>query len=82
MPFYFCSVGSDGTDGPTDAAGAWINQDSYLSSQEAGLYPEQYLANNDSYNFFKQTGGLIKTGPTGPGMTAGPVNRNDFVRGG
>ncbi len=64
-PFYFCSVGSDGTDGPTDAAGAWINQDSYLSSQKAGFFPEKYLANNDSYNFFKQTGGLIKTGPTG-----------------
>ena len=54
------SAGTDGTDGPTDAAGAF-------ASGKTGLHPSARaaLANNDSYHFFEQAGGLVKTGPTG-----------------
>ncbi|MCC6288840.1 MAG: DUF4147 domain-containing protein [Chitinophagaceae bacterium] len=55
------SGGTDGTDGPTDAAGAVI--DEYSLSQTT-LNPCDYLANNDAYHFFKQAGGLLFTGPT------------------
>jgi len=65
QPFYFCSIGTDGTDGPTDAAGAWIDQHSYTLSQKANLDILTYLENNDSYHFFDKLGQLIKTGPTG-----------------
>ena len=63
--FYFCSVGTDGTDGPTDAAGAWIDQDSFKKVEALGLDIDDYLNRNDSYHFFEQTENLIKTGPTG-----------------
>ncbi len=65
VPFYFCSVGTDGTDGPTDAAGAWIDQNSFNKAEKLGLDIDDYLDRNDSYYFFEQTGNLIKTGPTG-----------------
>ncbi len=65
QPFYFCSVGTDGTDGPTDAAGAWIDQNSFKRSEKIGLDIDDFLNRNDSYHFFEQTGNLIKTGPTG-----------------
>lgn len=65
QPFYFCSIGTDGTDGPTDAAGAWIDQLSFELSQKANLDILAYLNNNDSYHFFDKLGQLIKTGPTG-----------------
>ena len=57
------SVGSDGTDGPTDAAGGYADQDSIPAS----LLPEakHSLENNDAYHFLEKTGGLIKTGATG-----------------
>ena len=59
------SAGTDGSDGPTDAAGA-IAYGSTISRAEAlGLKPAEYLANNDSYRFFEALGDLIKTGPTG-----------------
>ncbi len=57
------SLGTDGTDGPTEAAGAWITPESIKKARELNLKPEEYLANNDSYNFFRQIGGLIETGP-------------------
>lgn len=53
------AVGSDGTDGPTDAAGGYADKDTY--NQE--LY--SYLDNNDSYHYLEKHDGLIKTGPTG-----------------
>jgi glycerate 2-kinase len=56
------SAGTDGTDGPTDAAGA-IADGSTIA--RARLDAAAYLANNDSYHFFERLGDLIKTGPTG-----------------
>jgi len=59
------SIGTDGIDGPTDAAGAWANISTLEHARKLGLDPEKYLARNDSYPFFKKTGNLIITGPTG-----------------
>lgn len=58
------SLGSDGIDGPTDAAGAWIFPSSREKARRLGLRPEEFLENNDSYNFFTQMNSLILTGPT------------------
>ena len=59
------SVGSDGTDGPTDAAGAYVDGDSLQELQAAGLEVHAVLRDNDSYHALKAIGGLIVTGPTG-----------------
>jgi len=59
------SAGTDGTDGPTDAAGAVIDGESIQKAGKLGLDAEEYLGNNDSYPFFKATGDLLITGPTG-----------------
>jgi glycerate 2-kinase len=59
------SAGTDGTDGPTDAAGAVVDGSTVAKARRMGLDPEQYLNNNDSYNFFRETGDLLITGPTG-----------------
>ncbi|MCF8885042.1 MAG: glycerate kinase [Aigarchaeota archaeon] len=59
------SVGTDGVDGPTDAAGAIVDNETYRESLEMGLNPIEYLLNNDSYNFFKKLGDHVITGPTG-----------------
>lgn len=59
------SAGTDGTDGPTDAAGAIVDGTTSTKAREAGLDPPEYLRNNDSYNFFSKAGGLFVTGPTG-----------------
>ncbi|GBE04256.1 putative hydroxypyruvate reductase [bacterium BMS3Abin09] len=59
------SAGTDGTDGPTDAAGAMVNGETIESARGLGLDPEKYLEENDSYNFFNKMGSLIITGPTG-----------------
>ena len=59
------SVGSDGIDGPTDAAGAVVDATTLSRGQERGLGPPAaYLDNNDSYTFFDALGDLILTGPT------------------
>jgi glycerate 2-kinase len=58
------SGGSDGEDGPTDAAGAIADQDLFLDAKEAGLATSTYLKAHDAYRFFDQIGGLVKTGPT------------------
>ncbi len=65
QPFTFVSCGSDGTDGPTDAAGAIVDQTTLKRAEEAGLSASGFLSNNDSYHFFEAMGDLIKTGPTG-----------------
>ena len=59
------SVGSDGTDGPTDAAGGMVDGSSFEKLKEAGFDFDAILADNDSYNGLKAIGGLIVTGPTG-----------------
>lgn len=59
------SLGTDGIDGPTDAAGAWADPRTIKTARALGLVPLEYLEDNDSYSFFKQTGNLIMTGPTG-----------------
>ena len=59
------SAGTDGTDGPTDAAGALVNGETIGRAMELGLDPRKYLEDNDSYNFFKEMESLIITGPTG-----------------
>ena len=61
----FCSVGSDGTDGPTDAAGGYADGKTYQSMQNAGVSPEAALAENDSYHALQAANTLIVTGPTG-----------------
>ncbi len=59
------SVGTDGRDGPTDAAGAWANAGLLDRAREAGLVAADFLRRNDSYRFFERAGGLVVTGPTG-----------------
>lgn len=59
------SVGSDGTDGPTDAAGGYVDNDTLSELCLSGVEAEQALRDNDSYNALKACGGLIITGPTG-----------------
>jgi glycerate 2-kinase len=58
------SGGSDGTDGPTEAAGALADGMTVRRGQELGLDAEMFLRNNDSYHFFKPLGDLLLTGPT------------------
>jgi glycerate-2-kinase len=59
------SAGTDGTDGPTDAAGALVDGMTVNRARSLRLDPDDYLRNNDSYNFFLKCGGLFVTGPTG-----------------
>lgn len=58
------SGGTDGEDGPTDAAGAFIDGDIAAKSQSLALDSTDYLARNDAYRFFEPLGALLKTGPT------------------
>jgi len=60
----FASVGSDGTDGPTDAAGAMASPETARRAQEKGLSIQDHLDRNDSYHFFAELSDLIMTGPT------------------
>lgn len=59
------SVGTDGIDGPTDAAGAIADSDSLARSIDCHLTYEDYLNNNDAYSFFLALNDLVLTGPTG-----------------
>ncbi|HNS90214.1 MAG TPA: glycerate kinase [Deltaproteobacteria bacterium] len=61
----FLSAGTDGNDGPTDAAGAVVDIALMKRVKAEGLNPAEYLADNDAYHFFERTGALLKTGPTG-----------------
>lgn len=63
-PALVASLGTDGTDGPTDAAGALVDTSSLGRATARGLDPDQYLVRNDSYHFFEKLGDLIRTGPT------------------
>jgi glycerate 2-kinase len=59
------SVGTDGIDGPTDAAGAIADSTTVARAAAAGLPLDHYLDDNDSYTFFRTLGDLVITGPTG-----------------
>lgn len=59
------SVGSDGTDGPTDAAGGYVDGDTMAALAGHGLDHQAMLDNNDAYHALQATGGLVMTGPTG-----------------
>ena len=66
------SVGSDGTDGPTDAAGGYADGETKAALASRGVRIHDVLAQNDAYHALEQTDGLIVTGPTG-------TNVNDFA---
>ena len=66
------ALGTDGTDGPTDAAGAVATGETVARARSLGFEPEIYLNHNDSYVFFSSLGDLIRTGPTG-------TNVNDLL---
>lgn len=59
------SVGSDGTDGPTDAAGGYVDSDTHMELKKLGVDEYEVLKENDAYHALEKVGGLIKTGPTG-----------------
>ena len=56
--------GTDGTDGPTDAAGGVVNGMTIAEGEKSGLQAREFLENNDAYNFLSRTGELLVTGPT------------------
>jgi glycerate-2-kinase len=68
----FLAAGTDGADGPTDAAGGLVEQGSVAAARLGGVTVRSALARSDSYHFLKAAGGLIITGPTG-------TNVNDIV---
>jgi hydroxypyruvate reductase len=59
------SIGTDGIDGPTDAAGAFVDAGSLERARRSGLDPPTFLRNNDSHTFFRALGDLFVTGRTG-----------------
>jgi hydroxypyruvate reductase len=61
----FGSIGTDGIDGPTDAAGAIVDTSTRTRASARGIDPIAYLRNNDSYRFFSALDDLVHTGPTG-----------------
>jgi hydroxypyruvate reductase len=63
-PVVVLSGGTDGTDGPTDAAGALADPTTLDRARRMGLEPRDFLDRNDSYPFFKRLGDLLMTGPT------------------
>lgn len=63
--FAVLSAGTDGEDGPTDAAGAVLDAELLDSVETQNLDPRRFLEMNDAYSFFQRTGGLIQTGWTG-----------------
>jgi hydroxypyruvate reductase len=66
------SVATDGTDGPTDAAGGIVDGETMVRLREKGIDVEEVLNNNDSYHALEASGDLLKTGPTG-------TNVNDLM---
>ncbi len=63
-PVVILSGGTDGTDGPTDAAGALVDGRTIARAKAAGMDPNHYLERNDSYHFFQSLGDLLITGPS------------------
>ena len=66
------ALATDGTDGPTDGAGAVITGETVSRARALGLDPLAYLEENDSYHFFSASGELLRIGPTG-------TNVNDLL---
>ena len=66
------TLATDGSDGPNDAAGGIVDGSTAEKAVRAGIDPDTYLANNDSYNFFKQIDDQFITGPTN-------TNVNDLI---
>ena len=64
-PVTILSAGTDGIDGPTDAAGSFADSETAARAAAQGLDARGFLDNNDSYHFFERMNSLIKTGPTG-----------------
>jgi hydroxypyruvate reductase len=62
---YFLAVSTDGNDGPTDAAGAYASMEILERGKSRGLDARIFLRENDSYGYFENAGGLVKTGLTG-----------------
>jgi len=62
---WIAAVGTDGTDGPTDMAGAVVDGRTVARAMSLGIDPDEMLRRHDSYRFFKKVGGHIRTGPTG-----------------
>jgi glycerate-2-kinase len=58
------SAGTDGEDGPTDAAGAFLTEEVARTARDEQLDPFDFLRRNDAYHYFQRTGGLFITGPT------------------
>jgi glycerate-2-kinase len=58
------SAGTDGEDGPTDAAGAYFDAEIIQRTNDQNLDPGDFLRRSDAYDFFERVGGLLKTGPT------------------
>jgi glycerate-2-kinase len=65
LPYAFGSIGTDGIDGPTDAAGAVVDPTTAERAAALDLDPQIFLSNNDSYHFFSALDDLLRTGPTG-----------------
>jgi glycerate 2-kinase len=63
-PMAICSVGTDGIDGPTDAAGAFADSTTLERASVLGLDPIEYLEKNDAWSFFDRLGDLVRTGRT------------------
>ena len=64
VPMVLLSGGTDGTDGPTDAAGAIVDHTTAQRAAQLGMDIETHLKRNDAYSFFQQLGDLLITGPT------------------
>jgi glycerate-2-kinase len=63
------SGGTDGEDGPTDAAGAIADEETLRKAENQGLVATAFLARNDAYHFFEATGDLLQTGLTQTNVT-------------
>jgi glycerate 2-kinase len=63
--YLIVSCGTDGTDGPTDAAGGMVDADVWQEAAKFALDPQEHLEENNAYPFLEKTDALIKTGPTG-----------------
>jgi hydroxypyruvate reductase len=69
------AAGTDGIDGPTDAAGAFVDGTTCSRAAALGLSPGDHLENNDSYPFFRALEDLVVTGPTGTNVADLAIGR-------